>query len=58
MSGRIAADTSLALASASTTGCRLAPLIAVDADAISAIVSRVSTPASRADASASARIFS
>ena len=58
MSGRIAVDTSSALASASTTGCRFAPLMAVDADAISAIVSCVSTPAARADASASARIVS
>ena len=58
MSGRTAVDTSAPLASASTTGCRFAPAIAVDAVAISAKVLRVSTPAARADASASARIFS
>ena len=49
-SGRNAADTSSALARASTTGCRFAPLMAVDAVAISAIAPRVSTPAARADA--------
>ena len=56
-SGCNAADTSSALARARTTGCWFAPLMAVEAVAMSAIAPRVSTPAARTDASASVRFF-